>query len=248
MSAGAESVPRPEVHLSLFLLLAACAGPGPTPEADETPAPAMLPTPPAPEPAAPAPEPVTPAPNSTETAPVIDMTIVPGERFGPVRRGMSRAQIAAQFPEISLVDIDVSVGEGFTEPGVVVPLDEARQFTVRFASEARESATGVLHIGEAWTFRGVGVGSDLDALHRSLGEPFEFSGFAWDYSGYVHLPTSAWAEYQGGIWINVDAAHREVPLYGELIGDRRLISSTEEGIETLGLHLSTMRVHFRSPQ
>ncbi|MFT4622707.1 MAG: hypothetical protein ACI8PZ_001363 [Myxococcota bacterium] len=190
---------------------------------------------------APAAEPSTPS-EPADAVPALQTDIVPGERFGPVRGGMSRAEIARLFPDVALVDTDIDVGEGHTVPGLVVPLPQGRQFSVVFATNARDGAEKVQDIGEAWQVHGVGIGSDLHALHQALGEPFDFLGFGWDYSGTVLLESTRYKAHKGTLWIRLSPGNRKAPAYSKMLGDR-VFSSGADGIEALELRVSDLRVH-----
>jgi hypothetical protein len=58
-------------------------------------------------------------PSAAGQAPVATsdtFTIVPGERFGPIRETTTRAALVSLFPPGTVRDADVALGEGFCAP------------------------------------------------------------------------------------------------------------------------------------
>jgi hypothetical protein len=170
--------------------------------------------------------------------------IVPGKSFGRVQAGMSRDEIATLYPDIQLIDHNVDIGEGATRPGVVVPLKDGWEFSVVFETDARQKATTIKNIGKSWQYEGVGIGSDLTALHASFGEPFTFLGFAWDYSGTVMIGSTNWKAHDGKIWIRLSPQNHDTPLYKQMVGDR-VFSSNADRIESLDLAVYDVGVSFK---
>ena len=129
----------------------------------------------------PAPAPCGPTPRAD------DRTLCLPERAGPLRPATSRAELAPLFGSDRIRDQPVHVGEGMTEPGTLVNIDQADSAQVVWADSSRARIAGLMALGPAWrTADGLGVGSSLAEIERALG-PVQVLGFGWDYGGTMML-------------------------------------------------------------
>jgi len=127
-----------------------------------------------------------------------DDLIVPGERIGPVTRTSTERSLLQTLGS-SAVRAQIDIGEGMTEPGLIIYKDDpARRLEVVWSDqEPRHPVTIFIcrDIVEArcqWhTARGIGFGTTLKDLERRNGKPFELMGWGTDVSGNV-------TSYQGG--------------------------------------------------
>lgn len=66
------------------------------------------------------------------------------------------------------------------------PDDPARRLEVFFSEEGTQTASFVRLGAEAkWRVATLGLGDSLARIRATNGRPFTFSGFGWDYGGYV---------------------------------------------------------------
>jgi hypothetical protein len=178
----------------------------------------------------------------------VDMTIIPGERFGPVTQNTTRQDLATQFGEANLKDQDISMGEGETEPGTVVNLGTERSFTVIWGNLERTEAAAVMNPGSAWrTPEGIGVGTSLAELQQTLGN-FKFYGFDWDYGGTVLLEETQLRDYSGLLVMRLSmdevARTQSTADYQALLGDE-LYDSGNPHAQKLNLTVGELLVSLR---
>ncbi len=168
-----------------------------------------------------------------------DTTVIPGERVGPITRSTTRQDLAALFGEQQLIDITVPVGEGFTEPGVEIALDDGLTLSLIWTDATQSGVREVRDLGPAWrTSEGVYVGMPLSEFEQVAGE-FEFYGFGWDYGGTVLLDSSRLAQYDGDLILRM-AIDSSQP-YQALSGDSQY-SSANGGLEALNPYIDEMIV------
>lgn len=203
----------------------------------------------APDPTA---DPVAPATiDETQSAEALaDMTIVPGDRVGPVTSSTSRADLAAMFGESALEDTQVPVGEGFTESGTRVTPEQDKSFAVIWVDESQSAPATVKDFGPAWqTPEGIGVGTNLSELQQILG-PFELYGFGWDYGGTLVLEGSNLSNYYGSLILRlqptVAIAQQPAGAFESVQGDQ-LISSEDPNLVELDLVVDEMIVYLSPP-
>lgn len=83
----------------------------------------------------------------------------------------------------------VYVAEGNEEPGTILfPNDESRRVEIVWKDKRRNRNPEWIRIpaGSRWpTFGGLRSGMPLAELEKLNGRPFKFSGFDWDYGGFV---------------------------------------------------------------
>jgi hypothetical protein len=121
--------------------------------------------------------------------PPSDWLIVPGERVGPITATTSEAMLETLFGARHVEQVDVYLGEGFTEPGAVVyPGTPMRKIEIVWRDTARAGVKEVRLTGDSsiWeTAEGISLGSTLKEIERLNGYPFRLLGFDWDYGGTI---------------------------------------------------------------
>ncbi len=118
------------------------------------------------------------------------LRVVPGVRVGPVGPTSTLESLRNALGTVRVMVRDIPIGEGLTEPGVVLfPDDSTRRAyvywrdTLRFSSQA---AVVIRDSGTVWQFpHGITIGTSLAELERLNGRPFAFGGFGWDYGGGI---------------------------------------------------------------
>lgn len=185
------------------------------------------------------------APEAANSQAQLDTLIIPGERVGPVTRSTTHQDLSQLFGEKNLSNEEVSLGEGFTQPGTRVNLGEKRSFTVVWSDQTRTQPLEVRNFGRDWrTRQGIGIGTPLEELREKLGE-FELYGFAWDYSGTVLLKGTKLDGYDGLLFLQLttapDAAQTSPNDYRAVLGDQTF-SSTNSHLPPLDITVGEMVV------
>lgn len=179
-------------------------------------------------------------------------TIVPGERVGPITRNTSRAELAEMFGESALKDTEVPVGEGFTESGTEVNLDNTTTFSVIWVDSSQSQPATVKDFGPAWqTPEGIHIGTSFTELQAILGE-FELYGFGWDYGGTVVLESSDLSDYYGSLILRLQPAdpatfQQQSAAFQAVQGDQ-ILPSTNPNLASLNLVVDEMIVYLNPPR
>jgi len=251
-------------HLPLFIgILCAVTACGTGSSTNETVAPAGegAPTETSPEDSTPDADAAT----ETETAPAddstaaiatateqadVDLTVIPGERVGPVTRDTSRAELADLYGEAALQDTEVPVGEGFTESGTRVNAGTETAFAVIWVDESQARPATVKDFGPAWqTPEGIHVGMPFSELQAQLGT-FDLYGFGWDYQGTVVLEGSDLAGYYGQLILRLApeaSAIAQHPTEYQAVQGDVLLASENPNLPPLDLAVEQMIVYLNPP-
>lgn len=179
-----------------------------------------------------------------------DYRVVPGQRVGQVTATTSRQQLAEIYGEANLRDVDVPVGEGFTEPGTQVSFGNEPQFSVVWLDASRSRPLMAKDFSADWqTPEGIGVGTSYATLQQRLGN-FQIYGFAWDYGGTLSLEGSQLDSYYGLLLLRVEPSNASIEANPEAfqasMGDR-LIPSTDPNLAQLDISVSAMMVYLNAP-
>ncbi|MGG6296233.1 hypothetical protein ACQ4M4_17730 [Leptolyngbya sp. AN02str] len=218
--------------VALLILLAGCSPPWLAPSPNETPA--------SPSPSA--------APNAPPQVPTTDERVfIPGDRFGLVTGSTTRQELATLYGEANLEDMDVSVGEGFTEPGTRVNLGDRASFSIVWMNESRTAPKEVRDIGADWkTPESIGMGTSFSELQNKLGS-FELYGFAWDYGGTIMLEDTQLDAYEGLLLLRVHPTQQAIASseadYKAVLGDR-LYPSTDPHFSALNPVVDDVVMYF----
>ena len=121
-----------------------------------------------------------------------DDLIVPGLRVGPVTRTSTEAALLRTLGKAAVKE-DVEVGEGMTEPGLVIyKSDPTRTLAVVWGDDkpAHPASVFICYDSAAarcrWhTASGIGTGTTLRDLERRNGKPFEMVVWGSDVGGNV---------------------------------------------------------------
>ncbi len=171
---------------------------------------------------------------------------------GPVAPKLSSKALLARFGKDAKVG-DIPGAEGQTTKGIILyPNDPARRLTVTYWDDAQTAVSNV-SLGEkamAWTAPGgLKLGATLAEVAAANGNPFEISGFDWDYGGYVtNLRGGKLAKLPGGCSLQIRfdppaGAHLGAALEGE-----RTIASTAPVLQKLGPKVSELSIGWPLPE
>jgi hypothetical protein len=141
---------------------------------------------------------------------------------GSIGARTTRQDLVRIYGASNVVDQDVDVGEGETQPGTVVfPKDSERLIEILWQDPERKTLPASAQIEGAkslWkTVHNISLGTSLKDLERFNGRPFKLAGLGWDYSGTV----TSWDN--GALAAELDGGHGRVIL--------RLDSPTPEAVD-----------------
>ena len=134
------------------------------------------------------PAPVTPPPAPEAAAPAEDWLIVPGERVGKITASSTAADLIAAYGAENVKDTEFFLGEGETEMGTGLFLDDETK-TVRILwidpeNKAKPATVELTGTKSVWkTAEGISLGTPLTKVQEINGKPFKLYGFEWDYGG-----------------------------------------------------------------
>jgi hypothetical protein len=141
---------------------------------------------------------------------------------GAINAHTTRQEFVRMYGASNVVDQDVDVGEGETEPGTIIfPKDAQRSIEILWKDPDKKTEPRSATISgkkSRWhTIRGISLGTSLRELESLNGRPFKLAGFGWDYSGTV----TSWES--GALAAELDGGHGRVFL--------RLDSGTSEAVD-----------------
>jgi hypothetical protein len=141
---------------------------------------------------------------------------------GSINSHTTRQDLVQIYGASNVVDQDVDVGEGETEPGTVVfPKDPQRSIEILWKDLEKKAEPRSVTISGSrsrWhAVHGISLGTSLKELERLNGRPFKLAGFGWDYSGTV----TSWEK--GALAAELDGGDGRVIL--------RLDSPTPEAVD-----------------
>jgi len=157
--------------------------------------------------------------------PLTDATVVPGERVGPIEKGMTLFGLKTLFGADKLKFVDLPGAEGETIPGAIAYKGTDREVQVVFNPEGDEKEIiEVRIVGKGWKFPdGLAKNMTVEQVEKANGKPYKVSGFDWDYGGY--------ADFKGGKLdgkVSVRFSHGSKELDKSLIGDRSIPSTDKK--------------------
>jgi len=129
--------------------------------------------------------------------------------LSPVLRGDSAASILRRFG-VNARRATLPGAEGKTIPGVVIyPRDPRRRMEVTFDNSRmmRVSSVSISGAHSLWSMGGLSLGDGIDKVIARNGRAFTFSGFDWDYGGFVtDLKGGALQQLPGGCRMGIRLA------------------------------------------
>ena len=117
--------------------------------------------------------------------------IVPGAKVGHITAKTSEADLIRIYGKTNVQNEEISVGEGFTEPGAVIyPDDPSKTIQIIWKDQNRRQFPDSIRISSEkkslWrTTQGISIGTTLKELEKINGKPFSLAGYGWDYGGTV---------------------------------------------------------------
>jgi len=116
--------------------------------------------------------------------------IVPSGQGSVITSHTTRKDLVQAYGTANVVDQDVDVGEGETQPGTVIfPKDPERLIEILWKDPDKKTLPASAQLSGAksrWkTAHSISLGTSLKDLERLNGRPFKLTGFGWDYSGTV---------------------------------------------------------------
>jgi hypothetical protein len=147
------------------------------------------------------------------SAAVPDPWLIPADgKTGPINATTTLNDLVRSYGKKNVVEREIDVGEGQTEPGVVVfPDDPLRAIEILWKDPKQKNAPKLAKIhGSAshWkTVHGISLGTSLKELEAINGKPFHLAGFGWDYPGTVYSwDDGLLASLQGHIALALDGS------------------------------------------
>jgi hypothetical protein len=192
-----------------------------------------------------------------------DDLIVPGVRVGPVSRISTEASLLRELGKAA-VKADVDIGEGMTEPGLIIyPDDSGRRLAVVWNGEkpAHPASIFICYNGDAavcrWrTAGGIGMGTTLRDLERRNGGAFEMVVWGSDVGGNVvsYLGGKLEQELRGNgvLGLNlaprIDATGAYLPKLTErefaAVRGERFVKSSDTVLQKLNPAVASMNLEF----
>ena len=118
-----------------------------------------------------------------------DWICIPGERVGPITTKTNEDQIKKFFGEGNVTRNKVVTGEnGETSEITIVFKNTKNEFLIKWDENKPFIKPWRIEIykdGTKWAMPGITVGTSLEELIKTNGKQILFSGFSWDYGGYV---------------------------------------------------------------
>jgi hypothetical protein len=109
---------------------------------------------------------------------------------GSINVHTTRQDLVRNYGAPNVIDRDVDVGEGETQPGTVLfPNDPERSLEILWNTAGVESGPSCLTIRgdkSKWkALHDISLGTSLKQLEHLNGKPFHMAGYGWDYAGTV---------------------------------------------------------------
>jgi hypothetical protein len=192
---------------------------------------------------APAPDPPPETENQHPTDPVLDSTLIPGERVGAITANTTYADLVNLYGAEVLEPVEVHLGEGMFQPGTRINLGD-RTLSVVWADDTQTAVASARDFGPAWQVEpGLGLGTSLAEMQAALGD-FEVYGFGWDYGGTVVLEGTVLEPYQDSLFLRFsprDGWESPPEAYFTVMGEARFPADAP-ALQTLDLVVTEMVV------
>jgi hypothetical protein len=162
-----------------------------------------------------------------------DLTIVPGERVGPINARTTHADLAKRFPADAVEDDQIELDEGMLQAATLIDKnDPSRTLAISWTPAGTPKQVFVCWGQRRGTCRwqtveGIRFGTRLTELEALNGGPFTIAGFGYSYGGNV----LAW---DGGKLARAGCKGRLVlTLEGERSGGRYTVPMTNEELRSI---------------
>ena len=122
-----------------------------------------------------------------------DNTVVPGQRVGLIKPGMTLKDVGRAYGQQNLKLQKIPGAEGQEMDGAKLFPGTDRELVITWDPENKQSPVvfDISIVGKAWKFdNGLRVGMTVEEVEKVNGKAFKISGFGWDYGGY--------AKFEGG--------------------------------------------------
>jgi hypothetical protein len=174
------------------------------------------------------------------------MSIVLGQRVGPMDASTTREKLVAFYGADNLADTDYPIGEGETVPGTIIFPGTSREATVLWMQgQAGQKIDRVVISGEEWLLPdGIRHGDELEAVEEINGGPFMLYGFGWDYGGVGYFKGGA-LDRKVQIWFR--PSDEESPEYQAVLGDS-LFNSTDPAMRAVDPRVAEVAIVLHAPQ
>ena len=111
-------------------------------------------------------------------------------RKSPINAQTTHADLVRLYGADNVVDQDIGVGEGETEPGTAIfPKNPKRTIEILWKDPKKKTSPASARIAGSisqWkTVHGISLGTSLKELEGFNGRPFHLAGLGWDYAGTV---------------------------------------------------------------
>ncbi len=185
----------------------------------------------------------------TQTLPIQDLTIVPGERIGPITGKTTYPDLVRIFGQQRLSDVrppDADATE--REHGTRIDLGPDYSLTLVWLDETKTGLYEAIDLGPGWEVPGgLKDGMTWAELKQKFGGPFNIVGLEGPYSGVVLLNSTPMKQHFGKMILQIQAApdaKQKFPNeYQSLVGER-IIPSTDPNWDKLGMTVKHVIVLF----
>ncbi len=149
---------------------------------------------------------------------------------GPINAHTTLNDLVRQYGAKNVVEKDVDIGEGETEPGVTVfPDDPTQAIEILWKNPKEKNSPKMVTIHgpkSRWkAVHGITLGTTLKELEALNGRPFKLAGFSWDYSGTVYSWEGGLLEKEKPFLLLRLAPPKGASAPRELDGDREFSSN-----------------------
>lgn len=165
--------------------------------------------------------------------------------------------LIAQFGRANVKRANVYLAEGAEERGTILfPNDPKRRVEIIWRDKKKYARPEWVRIPDEsrWTAFGLRVGMPIAELQKLNGKPFVFSGFEWDYGGFVTNWRAGAAATLGGkacsVTVRLDPVYPENPTKAdeaamEATGGDIEVTSDSPHVKRLKPRISEITVSYR---
>jgi hypothetical protein len=169
--------------------------------------------------------------------------LIAADRVGKITpANCTREAIRQAYGATNVVERNVYFAEGTELPGMVVFAGTKNELDIAWDDEVSREVPAFMRTttaGTDWTTAGgITIGSTLAQVNAANGNPFEFSGFGWDYGGNV-------VDWKGGklAGIIVTLDWQGDTVNPDFLGERS-VTSNDPGLDQQNVRVSAITVRF----